>query len=258
LRWVSQWRTFWALNHQFDWGLSAQNGLQLGSGCTKLRNMSELQVDIWSDIACPWCYIGKRRLEQALLLLHERVAVQVTWHSFELNPNAPQKSEDGRYVERLAKKYGTTSLEAEQMIARVRDTARADGLDLNFDVIRPGNTFDAHRLLHLAKQQGLQDTLKERFFRAYFCEGAEIGVSATLMTLATEVGLSEQRVRSVLSSEEFAADVRQDESDARELGVSGVPFFVLGGRYAVSGAQPVELLKSALEKALSVEAVQTV
>ncbi|MEO8179981.1 MAG: DsbA family oxidoreductase [Deltaproteobacteria bacterium] len=212
--------------------------------------MAHLHVDVWSDIACPWCYVGKRRLESALQQFAEQGRVHVRWHSFELNPAAPRRIvEGGRYAERLAKKYGSSVQDAEARIARLTELARADGLPMDFERIAPGNTFDAHRVVHLAAEQGCQDAMKERLLRGYLCEGEAIGEPEVLIRLATEVGLEEERVRATLSSDEFAREVRGDEAQAQELGITGVPFFVLGGRYAMSGAQPAELLLRALRQA---------
>ncbi len=211
--------------------------------------MAQLRIDIWSDIACPWCYVGKRRLEKALVDFPQRENVHIVWRAFELNPSAQRESHEGNYSERLAKKYGTSARDAEAMISRMADTARAEGLNFDFNAIRPGNTFDAHRLLHLALTQDLQNELKERLLYAYFSEGEAIGDSVTLMRLAVDAGLKAEEVRSVLESHAFAKEVRQDEAEARELGIQGVPFFVLAERYAVSGAQPTEVLSQALEQA---------
>jgi predicted DsbA family dithiol-disulfide isomerase len=212
--------------------------------------MKKLRIDVWSDIACPWCYVGKRRLEAALAR-HAREgsspAVEVVWRAFELDPSAPrERPTDLGYAERLAKKYGSSVKEAEGMIARMTDVAREDGLDFRFDRIRPGNTFDAHRIIHLAGVRGMQDAVKERYLLAYMTEGEPIGDPEALVRLAAEAGLDAEEVRATLASDAFAADVRADEEEARELGINGVPFFVLGGKYAISGAQPVELLLRAL------------
>lgn len=213
--------------------------------------MQELRIDVWSDIACPWCHVGKRRLEAALARFPERDRVTVVWHSFELDPSAPRASEAAPYAARLARKYGFSVADAEGMIARMTETAALDGLDFHFEKIRPGNTFDAHRLLHLAHARGLQDALKERLFRAYLGEGQAIGHHEVLARLAVEVGLDAAEVRATLASDAYAREVREDEQQARELGVRGVPFFVLAGRYAVSGAQPVDALLAALHTALA-------
>ena len=211
--------------------------------------MAHLHVDVWSDIACPWCYVGKRRLEAALKQFSERDAVHVRWHSFELNPGAPRRSEGARnYADRLAKKYGMSVQQAEARIQQLTDLAQADGIPMDFQRIQPGNTFDAHRVVHLAAEQGRQDEMKERFLRGYLCEGEAIGEPEVLVRLATEIGLDEEQVRATLSSDSFSRQVRADEAQAREIGIQGVPFFVLGGRFAVSGAQPVELLLRALQQ----------
>jgi predicted DsbA family dithiol-disulfide isomerase len=212
--------------------------------------MAKLRVDIWSDIACPWCYVGKRHLEQALDKFAHKDDVEIVWRAFELDPSAPP-SQDAPvdYVGRLARKYGTQPAQAQLMIDRMVQTAAKDGLELRFDRIRPGNTFDAHRLLHLAHERGLQDALKERLMRAYLTEGQAISDPEVLATLAAEAGLDAAEARAVLSSDRYAAEVRQDEGLARELGISGVPFFVLAGKLGVSGAQPADVLVSALDRA---------
>jgi predicted DsbA family dithiol-disulfide isomerase len=213
--------------------------------------MSSLRIDIWSDVACPWCYIGKRRLETAVRDSPLGATVEVVWRSFELNPSAPVQNDGRPFVERLAEKYGTSHVQAEAMIGRVRDVARAEGLELDFEGGRSGNTFDAHRLLHFAATFGMQDRLKEELFRAYFVEGATISHPDTLVALAARVGLDEERARSVLHSDAFAREVREDEFEAKELGISGVPFFVFDERIAVSGAQPASVLAQAMEQAFA-------
>ncbi len=205
-------------------------------------------VHVWSDIACPWCYVGKRRLEAALGRLSH--AHEVVWHAFELDPASPQEQDlsAASYAERLARKYGAPLAHAEKMIADMTETARAEGLEFRFDLIRPGNTFDAHRLIHLAKLRGKQDAMKERFLRGYFCEGARIGDHATLVRLAQEAGLEAGEVDAVLRTDAHAADVRADEERASTMGVRGVPFFLIG-RYGVPGAQSPETLMRVLERA---------
>jgi predicted DsbA family dithiol-disulfide isomerase len=212
--------------------------------------VASLRFDIWSDIACPWCYIGKRRLERTLSQLSDRDDVQLTWHAFELNPAAPPLDGEGNYAERLAKKYGTSTIEARAMIDRVKQVAMAEGLAFDFDIIRPGNTFDAHRVLCMAREHGLQNAVKERFMQGYFCEGQVMSDPDTLVQLAVKAGLDGPLVRNVLAnSGSFASDVRQDEAQARDLGIHGVPFFVLNGHYGVSGAQLPEVLLQVIEQA---------
>ncbi len=209
-----------------------------------------LRVDIWSDLACPWCYVGKRRFEAALAEFPHRDAVEVVWRAFELDPSAPPQH-DARvsHTERLAKKLGRTVAQAEAMHARMTEMARADGIDFHFDEIRSGNTFDAHRVVHFARARGLQDAVKERFLRGYMTEGAALGDRETLARLAGEAGLDPEEVRALLSGDAEAEAVRADEAEARANGIQGVPFFVLGGRYAVSGAQPKEVFVRALTQA---------
>lgn len=213
--------------------------------------MKKLRIDIWSDIACPWCHVGKRRLEAALAQFPHANDVEITWHAFELDPSAPRSIDTSTvsYADRLAKKYRSSVTEAQGMIDRMTEVARADGLDFHFEKIRPGNTFDAHRVVHLAGERGKQDAVKERFLRAYLGEGEAIGDPETLVRLAAEAGLDAEEVRATLAGDAYAKDVRADEAEAADVGIRGVPFFILGGRYAISGAQPAELLLRALNQA---------
>jgi predicted DsbA family dithiol-disulfide isomerase len=209
----------------------------------------QLTVEVWSDIACPWCYVGKRRLEAALAKFPHREQVKVVWRAFELDPAAPAvRDERESYVERLAKKYGTVPAQASAMIQRMVETGKAEGLALDFERIRSGNTFTAHRLLQLARERGKQDALEERFFAAYLSEGEKIGDPETLVRLAVEAGLDLDEVTALVSTDLYAAEVRAEQQEARQIGVDGVPFFLLGRRYAVPGAQPSELLLEALHK----------
>lgn len=207
-----------------------------------------MQIDIWSDIACPWCYVGKRRFEQALSLFTHRDQLTVRWRSFELDPTAAATYDEPQAV-LLARKYGVPVAEAEAMNARMTAAAAGEGLDFHFERVKVGNTFDAHRLVHLAESSGKQDQMKERLMRAYLTEGLALGRHDVLEQLGTEVGLDSERIREMLASDAYADDVRADELEARELGINGVPFFVLGGRYGVSGAQSPELLLEAITQA---------
>jgi predicted DsbA family dithiol-disulfide isomerase len=212
--------------------------------------MERLRLDVWSDIACPWCYVGKRRLEAALQGWEHGHDVDLVWRSFELDPSAARgRVEAGPYAPKLAAKYRITVDEAQARIDRLASTAAADGLDLRFDRIRPGNTFDAHRVLHLAREQGRQDAIKERLFRGYFTDGRAIGDPDAVRELAVEGGLAEAEVSEVLASDRYAAEVRADQALARELGIRAVPCFVLDRRIGISGAQPVEVLRGALAEA---------
>ncbi len=214
-----------------------------------------MRVDIWSDIACPWCYVGKRRFEAALAAFEHRDRVEVVWRAFELDPTLPPVlPAEPSYAERLARKYGTSVAGAEEMIARMTQTAANEGLEFRFDRIRPGNTFDAHRLLHFALERGCQDALKERLFAAYLCEGEAIGERATLVRQAEAVGLDPDEAARRLDGDAHAAEVRADEQLARSLGIRGVPFFVFDGRAAVSGAQPPEVMQRVLDEVWRQEA----
>jgi predicted DsbA family dithiol-disulfide isomerase len=211
-----------------------------------------MRIDIWSDVVCPWCYIGKRRFETALAQFPARDQVEVVWRSFELDAGAgPSTAEQGTYAERLATKYGCSVPEAQAMIDNMTATAAEEGLDFRFDLARPGNTFDAHRLLHLALEHGLQDDLKERLDRATFTEGSPASDPAALRALAVEVGLPAAEVDDVLATDRYAHAVRADEAQARAYGITGVPFFVVDGKYGISGAQPPALVLQALEQAWS-------
>jgi predicted DsbA family dithiol-disulfide isomerase len=207
-----------------------------------------MRIDIWSDVVCPWCYLGKRRFESALAGFAHRDDVEVTWHSFELDPGAPP-TRDGVYADALAAKFGKPVADIDTMLAEMTARAAQDGLDYHFEIAHHANTFDAHRLLHLAREHGVQDALKERLFRANFTEGRTVSDSATLRELGVDVGLPSAAIDQLLAGDAYAADVRADEEQAAELGISGVPFFVIDGRYGVSGAQPGEVLGQALDRA---------
>jgi predicted DsbA family dithiol-disulfide isomerase len=168
-----------------------------------------------------------------------------------LNPSAPRESQEGPYADRLAQKYGTSTKEAQARIDHLVEVAKGDGLSMDFQRIRPGNTFDAHRIVHYAREVGRQDAVKERFLLGYLSEGEAIGDPEVVARLATDAGLDTDRVSAILSSDEYAREVRADEAEAQRLGIHGVPFFVIGGRYALSGAQPAELMGRALRQAWS-------
>jgi predicted DsbA family dithiol-disulfide isomerase len=206
-----------------------------------------MDVEIWSDIACPWCYIGKRRFEAALAAFAHRDEVTVTWRSFELDPGAP--AEAGDLVEELAAKYGSSVEQARSMQAQMTEVAAGEGLDFHFETTRGGNTLDGHRLVHLAAEHGLQDAMKERLLRAYLSEGELIADPATLERLGREVGLPEDEVREVIGGDRFTAEVRDDERTAASLGISAVPFFVVDRRFGAAGAQSPEVLGSLLDQA---------
>jgi len=206
-----------------------------------------MKVEIFSDIACPWCYIGRRRFDSALDQFEHRDNVEVVWRSFQLDPNAPRQY-DGSVYDLLARKYGMSYEQSEAMHDKITALAAQEGLDYHFELAHPVNSFDAHRLIHLAAHYHLQGEMKERLQRAYFTEGALMTDIDTLVRLAVEIGLDADETREILQSDAYAVDVRADVRRARALGINGVPFFLFNEKYAVSGAQPVELFLTALDR----------
>ena len=206
-----------------------------------------MKVEIWSDIACPWCYIGRRRFEKALNQFEHRDQVEIIWRSFQLDPSAPREYK-GTINEMLAEKKGIDPRRAEALHAQVTALAAQEGLDYRFDRVRPGNSFDAHRLLHLAAHHDLQSEMKERIQKAYFTDGLSYSDPDTLVQLATEVGLDAGETRKMLETDSYAVDVHIDIRRAQMLGINGVPFFLFDEKYAISGAQPAELFMTALER----------
>ncbi|HKO28964.1 MAG TPA: DsbA family oxidoreductase [Solirubrobacteraceae bacterium] len=206
-----------------------------------------MDVEIWSDIACPWCYIGKRRFEAALARFEHSADVNVTWRSFELDPSAPPERE-GERAARLAEKYGMSVEQAREMERQMTETAAGEGLEFRFDIARSGTTFDGHRLIHLAAEHGLQDAMKERLLRAYFSEGELMSDSEALVRLAGEVGLDMDEVREMLAGDRFADEVRGDERMASAFGISAVPTFVVDRKLGVSGAHPPDALLQLLHE----------
>lgn len=208
-----------------------------------------IKVDVWSDVACPWCYIGKRNLETALGRYEGRPGaadVEVEYHSFQLSPDTPVEFE-GSATDFLMSHRGVSADQAQQMVSRVTGIAADAGLDYDYDSLQHTNTVRAHQLLHYAKAHGLQTEMKERLLSAYFVEGRHIGRIADLADLAAEVGLDRDDVVRSLESEEYVADVDADRQLAAAYGINGVPFFVLAGKYGISGAQPPDALLQALE-----------
>jgi predicted DsbA family dithiol-disulfide isomerase len=209
-----------------------------------------VKIEIWSDVVCPWCYIGKRRLERALDQFEAELTeaddqVEIIWRSFQLNPDAPRHAIPTKQY--LATRFGP---QAAQMSERVTALAKEEGLDFDSDRALTVNTFDAHRLLHLAAAEGVQDAAKERLLRAHFVEGADLSDPDTLVALMKEAGVNEDRARVVIENpDEYAKAVESDIAEARMLGANGVPFFVIDRKYGVSGAQPVETFLQALRTA---------
>jgi predicted DsbA family dithiol-disulfide isomerase len=204
-----------------------------------------MKIEIWSDVVCPWCYIGKRRLEHALTEFEHADEVEITWRSFQLHPEAPNQ-EGVPTLQYLTTRFGP---QATQMTARVTEIAKGEGLDFDFQNALTFNTFDAHRLLHLAASLGVADAAKERLLHAYFIEGADLSDPDTLVALMKEAGADPDRARQVLDGDEYADAVQADIEEARQLGANGVPFFVIDRKYGISGAQPAETFLRALRTA---------
>ncbi|MDL5350297.1 DsbA family oxidoreductase [Microbacterium sp. zg-YB36] len=201
-----------------------------------------IKIDVWSDIACPWCYIGKRNLENGLAAASaddDAPVVEVTYHSFELSPDTPVDF-DGDELQFLADHKGMPREQVQQMLDRVVGVAAEAGLQYRFDLLKHTNTVKAHELLHFAKAQGRQLEMAERLMAAYFTEGRHLGRIDDLVALAAEVGLDADATREALESQRHLPDVRADQAQAQAYGISGVPFFVIDGKYGVSGAQPPE------------------
>jgi len=208
-----------------------------------------VKIEVWSDVVCPWCYIGKRRLEGALRQFEHAGDVEIAWRSFQLNPDTPPGTAVPT-TDYLVRRFGP---QAKAMTGRVAELAAEEGLDFDFDAALTVNTLDAHRLLHLAADLGIGDAAEERLFRAHFTEGADLSDRQTLTRLLGEAGADPERVRAVLDGTEYADAVQADIADARVLGANGVPFFVIDRRYGISGAQPAETFLQALRTAYAAE-----
>lgn len=212
----------------------------------KLNAPAKMQVEIWSDIMCPFCYIGKRKFEAAMEQFPQKDKVEVIWKSFQLDPE--MKSQPGKNVyDYLAERKGQTRDWSVKMHQHVTDMAKEAGLNYNFDKAVIANSFDAHRFIQFAKTKGLGDAAEENLFKAYFTEGKDVADHATLIALGEQIGLNKDEVAKVLSSNAFTTEVQRDIYEAQQVGARGVPFFVMDRRYAVSGAQPVEAFKQTLE-----------
>ncbi|MFV5347513.1 DsbA family oxidoreductase [Acinetobacter soli] len=208
-----------------------------------------MRVDIWSDVVCPFCYIGKKRLEH--VAAEAGVELDIHWHSFELDPDAPTHH-DTSNTERLAKKYGRSVEEMQQMQQNIAQMAAEEGIDFQWQKANSGNSFDAHRIIHLAQSKGLGNQAKEAFFHAYMTEGLAIGEREVVEEIASRIGLDHAEVEYVLQSDELADFVRHDEKIAHEqLNISGVPFFVFDQKFALSGAQPREVFLQVLNQSLA-------
>ncbi|MCY7465971.1 DsbA family oxidoreductase [Bacillus safensis] len=214
-----------------------------------------MKVQIWSDIACPFCYIGKKQLETALEQFPEKDQVEIEFKSFELDPHAPAQV-DHDVHDMLVKKYGMSRSQAMAMNEQVKQAGKEKGIDFQFDALVLTNTFDAHRLAQYAGQMGKGDFVMGELFQAYFTDGKHVGDRQTLLDIAEKAALDEKEVQQVLGSEAFADHVRKDEQEARQLGINAVPFFLINDKYSVAGAQPADTFLRALETAWTEEAAQ--
>lgn len=207
-----------------------------------------MKVEIWSDVKCPWCYVGKRRFEKALADFPHRDDVEVTWKSYQLDPGLPEHY-DGTEEQYLSERKGIAPEQLRQMWQHLSQQAEGEGLAFDFDRIVVGNSFTAHRFLHLAKASGRGDAAKEAVLSAHFEQGLDTSDVDVLTSLGTGIGLDEAEIRDTVAGDRFAGDVHRDIQEARTLGVQGVPFFVVDRKYGISGAQPVEVFRQALDTA---------
>jgi protein disulfide-isomerase len=205
------------------------------------------KIEIWSDILCPFCYIGKRKLEKALETFEGKEFLEIDWRSYQLDPDATSQPNTDVY-DYLAQRKGQTRDWSVKMHEQVANTAKQEGLDYNFEKAIIANSYNAHRLIHLAKKYKLGDQAEETIFKAYFTEGKDIANKTTLIAIGKEIGLKEEEINEVLNSDKYGAEVRADIEEAQNIGVRGVPFFVMDRAYAVSGAQLVEVFTETLEK----------
>lgn len=206
-----------------------------------------MKIEIWSDILCPFCYIGKRKFELALEKFPNKAQVQIEWKSFQLDANM-EAQPAGSIDTYLAERKGFSIEQAKQLNQQVTSLAAEVGLRYQFDIAIPNNSLLAHRLLHFAKQQGKQNEMKERLLQAYFTKGENIGDIETLSSIAASLGLDKEEVKSILTSDAYENEVQLDQYHAQQIGVGGVPFFVFNNKYAVSGAQAPETFTEVLEK----------
>ena len=204
-----------------------------------------MKIEIWSDIMCPFCYIGKRHLEQAMKALTFKNEVEIEWKSYQLNPDYHNTTNESSY-DYLSRAKGMSVEQAKQMTGQVEEMANNAGLSISFDKSVPANSFDAHRLLHFAKSKGLQDEAEEALFHAQLIAGKDIAKEEVLIAIGEEIGLIKSEVEQVLQSDEYAEAVRHDIYESKQIGVAGVPYFVIDRKYALSGAQPVETFTAAI------------
>jgi predicted DsbA family dithiol-disulfide isomerase len=210
--------------------------------------MEKLKVEIWSDIMCPFCYIGKRHFEEAMKRFEHADKIEVEWHSFLLDPEIAKPSGGSNVYEYLAERKGITLEQSKTMHNNVVEMAKRAGLDYRFDITMVANTFDAHRLIQFAKTKGLADKAEEHLFRAYFTQGKDLSAPSALIAIAIEIGLNGDEAKAVINSYAFSDEVNSDIDEAARLGIRGVPFFVLNRKYGISGAQPPQTFIDALRE----------
>jgi predicted DsbA family dithiol-disulfide isomerase len=224
--------------------------LQIEPTINKSTLEKKMKVEIWSDVMCPFCYIGKRKFEAALSSFPQKDSSEVIWHSFQLNPNLQYQPDRDTHAY-LSGIKGQTRKWSVRIHENLAQSAKSIGLDFNFDAVKITNTFDAHRVIQLAKNYHLANETEERFFKAYFTDGELMSDHSTLSRLSAEVGLPQDEVTNLLKTNLYAEEVRNDCSEAQRLGVSGVPFFVIDRKYAVSGAQDTSVFSNTLQKAMA-------
>ena len=219
-----------------------------GNGCARARVVASMKIEIWSDVACPWCYIGKRRFEAALAEFPHRDSVEVQWRSYQLDPGLPEHY-DGTELEYLSTRKGLAPGQVSQMFEHVAEQAKGEGLNYRFDDVVVANSFTAHRLIHLAAAHDRQDAAKERLLSDHFEHGKDIGSREYLASLGQDLGIDAGELDELFTTDKYADDVRLDFEEGRALGISGVPFFVIDRKYGLSGAQPSAMFSQALTQA---------
>lgn len=209
-----------------------------------------MKIEIWSDVMCPFCYIGKRHLEKALNSLPFAKEIEIDWKSYQLNPDYNNTQKESVY-DYLSRAKGMSVSQAKEMTGHVAGMASNVGLKLDFDTSIPANSFDAHRLIHLAKQKGLQDEAEEALFEAHFCRGEDVANAIILEQIGERIGLEKNELSELFTTRKYEDEVRSDIYESRQMGISGVPYFVFDRKYALSGAQPVETFKQALTQSFT-------
>lgn len=217
---------------------------------TTAKTGKKMKIEIWSDVMCPFCYIGKRNFETALAQFGDKDHIEVEWKSFQLDPSIPEVASES-YEEYLVKRKGMPAAQVKGMLENVTNSAKQAGLDYHFDRSQMVNSHKAHQLIQFAKSQNKGDEAEERLFRAFFTEGESIADTTTLIRLGKDIGLDEQEINAALNDPKYTQLVSADIKEAREIGVTGVPFFVIDRKYAVSGAQPSQAFTQSLEKSFT-------